>query len=202
MNKGAILPLFYLPPTEYFSRLNQYKENLWIERFEHFPKQTYRNRAVIQSPNGMLNLIVPVIRGSNVHTKIKDVKISYDFNWQRLHWMSLQTSYRSSAYFEFYEHEFTPFYEKKWEFLFDYNEAILSLLLRLLKLDIHYNYTSGYKDNYTEFEDFRKSINPKQTSSYTAKAYFQVFEERTGFLPNLSVSDLLFSQGPQSSNYI
>jgi hypothetical protein len=202
MNKGAILPLFYLPPTEYFSRLIQYKEKLLLERFEHFPKQTYRNRATIQSPNGALNLIVPVIKGSKAHTQIKDVRISYDFNWQRVHWMSLQASYRSSAYFEFYEHEFAPFYEKKWEFLFDYNEAIFALLIKLLRLNITYGYTLSYEENYPDSDDFRKSIHPKHSSVYKAEPYFQVFEERTGFLPNLSVSDLLFNQGPHSHNYL
>ena len=202
MNKGAILPLFYLPPTEYFSQLIQHKENLYIERFEHFPKQTYRNRATIQSPDGKLNLIIPVIKGSNVHTQVKDVKISNDFNWQRLHWMSLQTSYRSSTYFEFYEDEFAAFYEKKWKFLFDYNEAMLRLLIKLLKLKVSYNYTVSYEENYIDLDDFRKSIHPKHTLSYIAKSYFQVFEERNGFLPNLSAVDLLFSQGPQSNNYL
>lgn len=202
MNKGAILPLFYLPPTEYFSRLIQHKDNILLESFEHFPKQTYRNRAVIQSPNGKLNLIVPVIKGSNVHTPIRDVRISYDFNWQRLHWMSLQTSYRSSSYFEFYEADFAVFYEKKWKFLFDYNEAIFRLLLKLLKLNISFNFSLGYEDSYPDLEDLRNSIQTKQTSSYAAKTYYQVFEDRNGFLPNLSIVDLLFSQGPQSHNYI
>ena len=202
MNKGAIFPLFYLPPTEYFSRLIQHKENLIIESSEHFPKQTYRNRAIIQSPNGMLNLIVPVIKGSNVHTQIKDVKISYDFNWQRLHWMSLQTSYRSSSYFEFYENDFATFYEKKWDFLLDYNETIFNLLTKLLKLNINYSFTREYEENYSDLEDFRKSIHPKHLSSYNAKSYYQVFDDRNGFLPNLSIVDLLFSQGPQSLNYL
>ena len=202
MNKGAILPLFYLPPTEYFSSLIRHKENILIECFEHFPKQTFRNRAVIQSPNGKLNLIVPVVKGSNAHTDMKDVKISYDFNWQRLHWMSLQTSYRSSSYFEFYEDEFAVFYENKWDFLFDYNEEMLRLLCKLLKLNISYNYTSSYEESYSALEDQRNNIHPKNTSSHTARPYYQVFEDRNGFLPNLSIVDLLFSQGPQSHNYI
>jgi hypothetical protein len=202
MNKGAILPLFYLPPTQYFSRLIQWKENILLESFEHFPKQTYRNRTVIQSPNGKLNLIVPVIKGSNVHTPIKDVKISYDFNWQRIHWMSLQTSYRSSSYFEFYEADFAVFYEKKWDFLFDYNEEMLRLLLKLLKLNFNYKYTLSYENDYTDLEDLRNSIHTKNNSTYPAKKYYQVFEDRNGFLPNLSIVDLLFSQGPQSFNYL
>ncbi len=202
MNKGAILPLFYLPPTEYFNKLIRFKEHIQIERFEHFPKQTYRNRASIQSPNGKLDLIVPVIKGSKVHTRIKDVKISYDFNWQRLHWMSLQTSYRSSAYFEFYEDELAPFYEKKWGFLFDYNEELLRLLLRFLKLDISYSFTEVYEKEYTDKEDFRTIIHPKLNSDYHAEPYFQVFEDRHSFMPNLSIVDLLFSQGPQSNRFL
>jgi hypothetical protein len=202
MIKGAILPLFYLPPIEYFNKIVEYKENLQIERFEHFPKQTYRNRASIQSPNGKLDLIVPVIKGSKVHTQVKDVKISYDFNWQRLHWMSLQTSYRRSAYFEFYEDELAPFYEKKWNFLYDLNEEIFALLLKLLKITAPYSFTEEYKADYQDLADFRSSMSPKTHSSFHAKPYYQVFEDRHGFIPNLSILDLLFSQGPQSSKFI
>jgi len=202
MNKGAILPLFYLPPIEYFNVLIKNRSNLLIEQFEHFPKQTYRNRAVIQSPNGKLNLIVPVIKGSKVHTKVRDVKISYDFNWQRLHWMSLQTSYRSSAFFEFYEDAFAPFFEKKWDFIFDYNMEILQLLLKLLKIDSQYKLTDVYEGSYPDREDYRESIHPKINSTFTAKPYFQVFEEKNAFMPNLSIVDLLFNQGPQSTHFI
>src|SRR5690606_26446770 len=139
MNKGAIFPLFYLPPIEYFNKLTQTQGSILIERCEHFPKQTYRNRCSIQSPNGKLDLIIPVIKGSKNHTVVKDVKISYDFDWQRLHWMSLQTSYRSSAYFEFYEDEIAPFYQRRWEYLFDYNLELFQLLLKLLKQDISWS---------------------------------------------------------------
>ncbi|HYK76722.1 MAG TPA: WbqC family protein [Daejeonella sp.] len=202
MEKGAIFPLFYLPPIEYFGQLIQHQGPILFEKQEHFPKQTYRNRAQIHSANGKLNLIVPVIKGSGVHTIMKDVKISYDFNWQRLHWLSLQTAYRKSAYFEFYEDDLRPFYEKRWTHLFDYNQELLQLLLRLLKLNINYSFTDNYEPAYPELDDFRESIHPKETSTYPAKPYFQVFEERNGFLPNLSIVDLLFSQGPQSQKYL
>ncbi|MEJ7779701.1 MAG: WbqC family protein [Daejeonella sp.] len=202
MEKGAIFPLFYLPPIDYFSKLVEHKTGVILENAEHFQKQTFRNRASIHSPNGRLDLIVPVVRGSKNHTKIKDVKISYDFNWQRLHWMSLQTCYRSSAYFEFYEDDLAIFYEKKWDFLFDYNEQFLSLLLRFLKVNIHYQYTNDFEKEYAESFDFRNSIHPKQSPSTDVEIYFQVFEERNGFLPNLSIVDLLFNQGPQSYKYL
>src|SRR6202000_3568320 len=122
IEKGALMPLFYLPPVAWFAELKKYQPAVLIEREEHFPKQTYRNRADIYSPDGKLSLVVPVVKGLKNHTKVKDVKISYDFKWQRLHWMSLQACYRRSAYFEFYEDDFAPFYEKKFPFLFDYNE--------------------------------------------------------------------------------
>lgn len=202
MHKGAIFPLFYLPPIEYFNKILQHREEIIIESEEHFPKQTFRNRAVIHSPNGSLNLIVPVSKGANVHTKIKDVKISYEFDWQRLHWLSLQTSYRSSAFFEFYEDDFAPFYEKKPNFLFDFNEELFQLLIKLLKIKVSYTKTQSFEKEYDQFEDYRNSLHPKIKSDYQTKHYFQVFEERNGFMPNITVVDLLFNQGPQSLNYI
>lgn len=202
MEKGAVFPLFYLPPIEYFSRLLEHKSGVLFENAEHFQKQSYRNRASICSPNGKLDLVVPVIKGSKVHTKVKDVKISYDFRWQRLHWMSLQTCYRSSAYFEFYEDEIAPFYEKKWNFLFDYNEEMLDLLLRFLKFKINHSYTDDFVKTYSGLPDFRESIHPKKHSESKQQPYFQVFEDKNGFIPNLSIIDLVFNQGPQSLNYL
>lgn len=202
MEKGAIFPLFYLPPIEYFSKLIDNNGNLFIENAEHFQKQTYRNRASIHSPNGKLDLIIPVLKGSKNHTKVKDVKISYDFDWQRLHLMSLQTSYRSSAYYEFYEDDFAIFYEKKWGYLFDYNEELLHLLIKFLKLNVQYKYTNKFETEYLELKDFRNSIHPKRNASDNVNSYSQVFEERNGFLPNLSIVDLLFNQGPQSNKYL
>ncbi len=202
MEKGAVFPLFYLPSIEYFSKILKHKDNLILENAENFQKQSYRNRATIHSPNGPLDLIVPLIRGSKNHTPVKDVRISYDFNWQRLHWMSLETSYRSSAYFEYYEDDLHVFYQKKWDFLFDYNEDLFRLFNRLLKINITYSYTNSFEKIYTELNDYRESIHPKQLSQIGFQPYFQVFEERNGFLPNLSIVDLIFNQGPQSIQYL
>jgi len=178
-------------------------DKLWIEKCEHFPKQTYRNRASIYSPNGKLDLIIPVKKGSNVHTRIKDVRISYESDWQRLHWMSLQTAYRRSAYFEFYEDDFRPFFEKQYTFLFDYNLELLTLLLNLLKAGKDFAFTEEYVKSYANISDFRELIHPKKKmESFTVKPYFQVFEPKYGFIPNLSIVDLLFSQGPHSQAYL
>jgi hypothetical protein len=202
IEKGAVLPMFYLPPVEYFVLLNTYKPGILIEREENFPKQTYRNRANIFSPDGVLVLTVPVIRGSKNHTPIKDVKISYDFNWQRLHWLSLQACYRRSAYFEYYEDEFIIFFQKKYPFLFDYNEQLLQFILKSIKLKVNFKYTDSYEIEYPSLIDYRNSINPKKVSNFDQKPYFQVFEERKGFQENLSIVDLLFNQGPHSVNYL
>ncbi len=202
MEKGALFPLFYLPPVEYFSQLLKFKDHIQFEKWEHFPKQTYRNRASIHSPNGKLDLIIPVVKGANQHSLIKDVKISYDFNWQRMHLMSLQTSYRSSAYFEFYEDNLMPFYENKIKFLFDYNEQLMMLLLKSLKIKTTFLFTDEYEAVHENAIDFRENIHPKKNIKTVGKPYFQVFEERNGFIPNLSIVDLLFNQGPQAINYL
>jgi hypothetical protein len=202
IEKGAVLPMFYLPPVEYFAQLNSYNPDFLIEKHEHFPKQTYRNRANIYSPDGVLTVVVPVVKGSKVHTPVKDVKISYDFNWQRLHWLSLQGCYRRSAYFEYYEDEFAPFYEIKETFLFDYNEKILAVLLKQLKIKATLNFTESYEADYQELTDLRQIIHSKKETGLQQKPYFQVFEERHGFMRNLSIVDLLFNQGPQSLNYL
>ncbi|WP_295798313.1 WbqC family protein [Mucilaginibacter sp.] len=202
IEKGAVLPMFYLPPVEYFVKLNTYRANILIEKEEHFPKQTYRNRANVYTPDGVLGLTVPVIKGSKNHTKVKDIKISYDFNWQRLHWLSLQACYRRSAYFEYYEDELTPFYEKKFDYLFEYNEQLLQFVLKAMKIKIDFKYTDSYETNYPELIDYRESINPKRETDFNQMAYFQVFEDRKGFIKNLSIVDLLFNQGPHSVNYL
>jgi hypothetical protein len=195
-------PLFYIPPVAWFAKLNAYKPGILIEREEHFPKQTYRNRANIYSPDGVLQLVVPVVKGSKMHTKVKDVKISYDFNWQRLHWMSLESCYRRSAYFEYYEADFAPFYQKKFTHLFDLNEHYLQLLLKLLKINLPLQYTETYEADYTSLDDYRSELSTKKEYPFEQKPYYQVFEERSGFIKNLSIVDLLFSQGPRAVNYL
>ncbi|PWS33493.1 WbqC family protein [Pedobacter paludis] len=203
MQNTAILPLFYLPPVGYFSLLQKLSPDILIEKYEHLVKQTYRNRASIYSPNGKLDITVPLVKGAKTHTVMKDIRISYDFNWQRLHWLSLESCYRSSAYFEFYEDELAPFYNQKFEFLFDYNTQLLEWLLKKLKLNIDIKTTSEYLDDVDPNFDFRGIMNPKKTEDIVNnKQYFQVFEDRHQFLPNLSIVDLLFNQGPQAKLYL
>lgn len=202
MQSIATFPLFYLPPVSYFSALKAVNYEFEIETFEHFPKQTFRNRATVSSPNGPLNLFIPVIKGSKYHTKIKDVRISYDFKWQRLHWMTLQTCYRNSAYFEYYEDEIAVFYQKETKFLFDYNLELMDWLFKQLKKDTAFNFTTAYEKEIPAEFDFRQAAKFKTENNQNLKPYFQVFDDRNGFLPNMSIVDLLFSQGPQTKAYL
>jgi hypothetical protein len=202
IEKGALFPMFYLPPVAYFAQLKNYKPDVLIEREEHLPKQTYRNRAYICSPDGVLSLVVPVVKGSKQHTRVKDVKISYDFDWQRLHWQSLQACYRRSAYFEYYEDELAPFYQKKFTFLFDYNEQLLRFILKSIKLKVELNFTTDYEPEYIGLEDLRYAFDAKKQADFNQKPYIQVFQDRNGFQKNLSIADLLFNQGPHTLNYL
>ena len=199
MQNQAIFPLFYLPPVSYFTLLKENDFEFDLEKFEHFPKQTYRNRATIASPNGSLDLVVPITKGSKLHTPYKDVKISYQDRWQRLHWLSMQTCYRSSAYFEFYEDGLAPFYEKKYDYLFDYNYDMLSWLFKQLKLTKQLTTTKSYETDTAV--DYRSVLTKKEVPLVQTKPYFQVFSDRNEFIPNLSIVDLLFNQGPQAKSY-
>lgn len=173
-----------------------------MEIQEHFPKQTYRNRASIYSPNGTLDLMIPVIKGSKVHTKVKDVKISDEFKWQRLHWKSFESCYRNSAYFEYYEAEFNKFYNVKYDFLYDFNIDLFQWILKQLKLNIELKFTEEYIKTYEDVFDarYRFPVKDKHLAS-SAKPYFQVFDDREGFKANLSIVDLLFNQGPQAKAF-
>lgn len=202
MDNYLILPALYLPPVSYFCAIAHSEAVLQLERYEHYPKQSYRTRASIYSANGKLDLIIPVHRGSDGHTRMKDVRINYDSDWQRLHWMSLQTAYRRSAYFEYYEDDFAPFYHQKYKWLFDYNVEQLALILRLLKMEREISQTVDYREDYAPNMDFRTSIHPKKSHPYQVQPYYQVFEDKLGFLDNLSIVDLLFNQGPQSKSYL
>lgn len=202
MQSSAIFPLFYLAPVSYFSALKNHNYQFEIEKHEHFVKQTYRNRVSIASPDGILDLSVPVIKGSKFHTPYQDVKISYDFKWQRLHWLGLQTCYRSSAYFEYYEDGLAPFYEKKYDFLFDYNLELLNWLLKQLKQNPVSNLTKEFEAHIPAELDFRNQFKKRDIHLSETKPYFQVFSDRNEFITNLSIVDLLFSQGPQTKSFL
>jgi hypothetical protein len=200
-----LLPSVYLGPVQYYYHLASGKECV-IDIHEHFAKQTYRNRTVIFDSNGALKLIIPLRRHPE-KTPMKDIRIAYDAPWQDLHWKSLESAYRSSPFFEYYESEFIGFYEgPKYEWLHEYNQALQEVVLRLLKLKPRISMSREYEKVPVGNTDLRTLISPKKTFSqdpeFKLKAYPQVFEPKYGFLPNLSIADLLFNEGPQAIRYL
>ncbi len=205
MNNTAILSTAYLAPIQYYSKLKNYSKCI-IEHHEHFPKQTYRSRCDIYSPNGILTLSIPLVK-RNHRQATKDIKISYEYDWQKLHWRSIESCYRRSPFFEYFEDDFLPFYsDKKFEFLIDLNEAMQVEILKLLKLKVERNFTTEYHKTYENASDFRDIISPKAKPDadpdFKANPYMQVFEPRDGFMPNLSIIDLLFNQGSRALDTI
>ncbi|MVZ61569.1 hypothetical protein GQF63_06005 [Sphingobacterium humi] len=202
MSVSLLLPACYLPNVSYFHAIKQHEGPILIEQFENYPKQTFRTRAQIATANGILDLIVPIVHGRKERVAIKEIKINYDHPWQRLHWLSLQTAYRSSAYFEYYEEDFRRFFTQRFDFLLDYNVQQVTLLLKLLKLPRELSLTDSYQELPATELDLRKAMSPRQAPLLqNPQPYYQLFEEKQGFLPNLSVVDLLFSQGPQAKQY-
>ncbi|HET6991846.1 MAG TPA: WbqC family protein, partial [Bacteroidia bacterium] len=137
------------------------------------------------------------------HTPMNEMRIDYDGIWQRQHWQSIRSAYGNSPFFDFYADYFSPFYEKKiWEKLTDYNSELIKLSLKLLKMNSKIELTSEYFRSFENCADYRELISPKKTieddPEFIPKRYVQVFEERHGFIPNLSIIDLLCCNGPVS----
>ena len=195
--ESVLLPTAYLPPINYFSALLKTKTVL-IEQHEHFIKQTYRNRCEILSSNGKLSLSIPLQKNGDKEI-ISKKKISYTEPWQLKHWRAITSAYKNSAYFEYFEDEFKPFYFEKHEFLIEYNTKLTQLILNIIRLKKELNFTTEYKKKFPGI-DFRETLNMKpETSSHN---YFQVFGDKFGFTSNLSVIDLLFNKGLETVDYL
>lgn len=202
MPNHLLLTACYLPPISYFHLIQQHQMPIVVEQYEHFQKQSYRSRASIATANGVQDLIVPILHAKKDRVPIKDTRISYEFDWQRLHWLSLQAAYRNSAYFEYYEDDFAEFYKKKHEFLLDYTMEQLTMFLKMFKLKREISFTTEYFREVPEALDFRDLVHPKKVSLLeNPLPYYQVFEQKNGFIPNLSAVDVLFNQGPQAKNF-
>ncbi|PKP22011.1 MAG: hypothetical protein CVU04_00120 [Bacteroidetes bacterium HGW-Bacteroidetes-20] len=203
MEKNLLLSIAYLPPIEYFYSLATY--NAQIEKFEHYQKQSYRNRTIIYAPNGPQSLIIPVIRTKN--TPITDVQIDYKTDWQKNHWRSITTAYNNSPFFLYYQDFFESFFSKKTKYLFDFNLELIIQILKILKWDSKLFFTSSFSFQTDPTEDYRSVIHPKNIQSPQYKFNFknnynQVFEEKFGFIPFLSIIDLICNQGPNSGSFM
>ena len=197
-----LLSSAYLPPVQYFAHL-QSAEQVWIEQYDHYQKQTYRNRCVIAAPDGPLSLTVPIEKPNTQKAFMRDIRISDHGNWRHLHWNAIESAYNHTPFFEYYKDDFRPFYEKKFDFLVDYNEQLCQLVCQLIDTDTSFQRTESYvAEPSNTIIDLRDAIHPKKElmndASFGVIPYYQVFQERLGFLPNLSIIDLLFNMGPEA----
>ncbi|MCF6180732.1 WbqC family protein [Lutibacter sp.] len=195
-----------LQPT-YFSTIAQYvaiaKSNKIIFEVEdNWQKQTYRNRCYINTANGKQLLNVPIQHQKGIKQKTKDIKIDYKDNWQKQHLKTLKTAYSSSPFFEFYIDDLLPLFEKKVSFLLDLNFKCHEFIMEALQLEIPYKKTKKFSKETTSILDVRNLAIDKSHTFYNLERYIQVFEQKNGFISNLSILDLLFMEGPNTLNYL
>ena len=198
MEKTILLSTSYLGPVQYFSKF-LLGGKLIIEKHDNFIKQTYRNRCTIYGANGPLSLTVPVLRGSFHKTPVKSLRIDYSKKWQIEHWRAIESAYRSAPFFEYYSEEIWESYQKQPELLIQLNTELLETIFRLIGISPDYSFSTQYISS-GEF-DYRTAIRPKQAlpdPSFKSAFYHQVFEDRFGFIENLSMLDLLFNMGPEA----
>lgn len=198
----VLLPSAYLAPVQYYCKLLAY-DRIVVEQHDHYQKQTYRNRCTIAAPGGPLALTVPIVKPDTPKCPMRDIRISDHGNWRHLHWNALESAYNHTPFFEYYKDDFRPFYERRYEFLADFNEALCRLVCSLIDLHPRMERSTHYEGAPAGADDFRELIHPKrgcQTAdpAFRPVPYYQVFQERLGFLPNLSIVDLLFNMGPES----
>lgn len=202
MPTKILIELHYLPCIQYFTKLMKY-ETVYIEQFEHYQKGAYRNRCHVSTANNVQQLSIPLGKGKNEQQLITEVTIAHQIKWQHQHWTSIKSAYGRAPYWEFYSDYLSPFFHKKYKSLFDLNWDLLEQLIELLQLEVDLKKTTDYNVKPSEMLDFRNAIHPnlrkrKVDPHFAPKPYNQVFEERTGFLPNLTILDLLFCTGPQA----
>lgn len=199
---GILLSTAFFGPVSYFTYLSAHAECI-LEQHEHFIKQTYRNRAVILGANGPVSLIVPVEKGREQKICIKDLRIAYDEEWQRNHWRTIFSAYNSSPFFEYYADEIEPFFRKKHTFLFDFNLKITQSILDILEIPQSLRLTESFEQISAETLNLREKISPKAQRNIadarlSLQPYTQVFSDKFGFTPDLSILDLLFNEGPSA----
>ena len=196
---GPIITASYAGNVQYYSKLAHYPQ-LVIDVYQHYEKQTLRNRCQIATANGPMDLIIPVSTNSGSKTIDKDVRILNN-GWQKLHWGALEAAYRHSPFFMYYEDDIRPFFQQEYTFLLDFNLALQDSLMQLIGIAPQLTQSSCYVDAQADTIDLRNIVRVKKSipdAQFGVVPYYQVFEQRHGFLPNLSIFDLLFNMGNES----
>ena len=192
----------YFPSISQFAAIAQ-ADRITFEMEDNFQKQTNRNRTYIYSPNGIQLLNIPIKHSNLHHQKTKDIKIEQDFDWQKQHFKSLEAAYRSSPFFEYFEDDLLPVFQKKHIFLMDLNMEAFDIVCKCLRMKLEFDTTTEYfhEINDSNIADFRYLVNGKKDHS-VFEPYTQVFDDKHGFLNNLSVLDLLFNEGKFAMDYL
>jgi hypothetical protein len=191
----------YFPNLAHFIAMVNADEVIF-ETDDNFLKQTYRTRTYIYAANGKLLLNIPVIHSQKNRQKYKDVKIANDYKWQDLHWKSLLSAYRTSPFFEYYEDELQSLFNSKTDFILDFNLKCFETICECLQLDLTISKTAIFEKTVENKSDYRYLVNAKQEHFQPFEKYTQVFEDKHGFINNLSILDLLFNEGPNALNYL
>ncbi len=194
----TLFPSCYLGPISYYSALLKCQRPV-IEKWEHYPKQTYRNRCRIATANKVMDLTIPIERNGQ-KTAMCDVKIAYQQDWQRIHWNAIESAYNTSPYFEYFADELKGFFERQETYLLDFNLKMHEKVCELMQLQVPLTYSESY-EAHINGDDLREAFSPKKEPA-PCKPYHQVFETRYGFQTDLSILDLVLNEGPESYKYL
>ena len=212
----ALLQTTYFGPVQWYQKLYRYDRCI-VEQYDSYQKQTYRNRCIIATANGLQALTVPVEHpspdGHHATAITKDLRISDHNQWRRIHWNALQSAYSESPFFDYYQDDIRPFFEQKYEFLIDFNEAIREKMCELLDIRPTVVHSSAFTPHhpssdekpvppYADYRDVIHAKHPLSDPDFQPKAYWQVFQHKHGFQSNLSILDLLFCMGPEAIFYL
>ncbi len=195
-----LVSIAYFPPVSYIAGCLR-AEEIFLEAFENYIKQSCRNHCAIYGTNGRQVLSVPVHKVNGNHTLTRDIRISYSEPWQNIHRRSIESAYRNSPYFLYYQDYFLPFFERKEVLLFDLNLKILDAVFMALRTDKKVSLTEKYEEHPEGMTDQRELLVSKHHQA-AMEPYTQVFGNRFGFLADLSILDLLFNLGPDSLEYL
>lgn len=198
---GILLHPTYFPCIANFVAISN-AEIVTFEVCDNYQKQTYRNRTYIYDANGKLSLTIPVLYSQKNRKLYKDIRIANDENWQNLHWKSIQSAYSSSPFFEFYEHVFHPLFTAKFDHLLEFNLKCLEVIYDCLEINFEFEITEVFEKNYDRLDDLRALVDNRKEMEQTFQPYVQVFDDQHGFIPNLSIMDLIFNEGPNAMPYL
>ena len=195
---ALFIPTYFSPISQYHAILNS--NSITFEVEDNYQKQTYRNRCYIYGANGKQLLNIPVsIPKSSKKTKSKDILVK-NSNWQKQHYKSLEAAYNHSPFFEFYKDDLQKIFSKKYTYLLDVNLDSFNFIKNALELPIEYKFSKTYEEN--KPDDFRELADSKKKVEISFLSYIQMFDQKFGFLKNLSILDLLFMEGPNSINFL